>query len=315
MRVSLMIEGQEGVTWEQWVALARACEEHGIERLYRSDHYLGFHARGERAGSLDCWTTLAGLAAVTSKLRFGSLVSPVTFRHPSLLARAAVTVDHISGGRVEVGIGGGWMEAEHRAYGFPFPATTVRMEMLAEQLEIVHRQWIEDGFDFAGRHYTLESSTALPKPVQRPHPPLIVGGGGKRGTLVPAARWADEYNTTFPTDDEVVERRRRLLEECELQGRDPLRFSLMTMCIVGEDAAEFEARARGVYDLAPRQLTFDDWLRERRAGSILGRVDEVVERLKRLEALGVDGVMLQHLRHDDLESVALIGREVAPAVA
>jgi F420-dependent oxidoreductase-like protein len=314
MRVSLMIEGQEGVTWEQWVALARACEEHGVERLYRSDHYLGFHARG-REGSLDCWTTLAGLAAVTSKLRFGSLVSPVTFRHPSLLARAAVTVDHISAGRVEVGIGGGWMEAEHRAYGFPFPETNVRMEMLAEQLEIVHRQWTEDGFDFAGRHYTFESSTALPKPVQRPHPPLIVGGGGKRGTLAPAARWADEYNTTFPTDDEVVERRRRLLEECRRQGREPLRFSLMTMCVVGRDAADFEARARGVYDLAPRQLSFDDWLRERRAGAIVGSVDEVVERLERLASLGVDGVMLQHLRHDDLETVALIGRDVAPALA
>ncbi len=315
MRVSLMIEGQEGVTWEQWVALARACEEHGIERLYRSDHYLGFHASGERAGSLDCWTTLAGLAAVTTRLRFGSLVSPVTFRHPSALARAAVTIDHISGGRVEVGIGGGWMEAQHRAYGFPSPETNVRMEMLAEQIEIVHRQWTEDGFDFAGRHYKLQSSTALPKPVQQPHPPLIVGGGGKRGTLVPAVRWADEYNTTFPTDDEVVERRRRLLEECERQGREPLRFSLMTMCIVGADAAGFEARARGVYELVPRQASFGDWLRERRTGAIVGTVDEIVERLKGLESLGVDGVMLQHLRHDDLESVALIGRELVPALA
>jgi F420-dependent oxidoreductase-like protein len=313
MRVSLMIEGQEGVAWEQWVALARACEQHGIERLYRSDHYLGIGKRG--GGSLDCWTTLAGLAAVTAKLRLGSLVSPVTFRHPSLLARAAVTVDHISIGRVEVGIGGGWMQAEHRAYGFPFPETNVRMEMLAEQLEIVHRQWTEGGFDFAGRHYTLESSTALPAPVQQPHPPLLVGGGGKRGTLVPAVRWADEYNTTFPTDDEVVERRRRLLEECDRQGREPLRFSLMTMCIVGKDAAEFEERARGVYDLAPRHASFDDWLRERRTAAIVGTVDEVFTRLKRLESLGVDGVMLQHLRHDDLESIALIGRELVPALA
>jgi len=315
MRVSLMIEGQEGVTWEQWVGLARACEEHGLERLYRSDHYLGFRASGERAGSLDCWTTLAGLAAVTTKLRFGSLVSPVTFRHPSALARAAVTVDHISGGRVEVGIGGGWMEAEHRAYGFPFRATRVRMEMLAEQIEIVHRQWTEDGFDFAGKHYTLEGSSALPKPLQDPHPPLIVGGAGRRGTLVPAVRWADEYNTTFATEDEVVERRRRLLAECERQGRWPLRFSLMTMCIVGIDAAEYEERARGVYDLAPRQARFDDWLRDRRRSAILGSAEQVVDHLKRLESLGVDGVMLQHLRHDDLESVALIGREIAPALA
>lgn len=314
MRISLMIEGQEGVTWEQWVALARACEENGVERLFRSDHYLGFHARG-RDGSLDCWTTLAGLAAVTTKLRLGSLVSPVTFRHPSVLARAAVTVDHISGGRVELGIGGGWMEAEHRAYGFPFPETGVRMEMLAEQLEIVHRQWTEDRFDFAGKHFTLESSNALPKPQQDPHPPLIVGGAGRPGTLVPAVRWADEYNTTFATEDEVVERRRRLFAECERQGRWPLRFTLMTMCIVGTDAVEYEERARGVYDLAPRQTSFDDWLRDRRRSAILGSVDQVVEHLRRLESLGVDGVMLQHQRHDDLDSVALIGRELVPALA
>ena len=314
MRVALMIEGQQGVTWEQWVALARACEEHGVERLFRSDHYLGIGAH-PAGGSLDCWTTLAGLAAVTTKLRLGSLVSPVTFRHPSVLARAAVTVDHISGGRVEVGIGGGWMEAEHRAFGFPFPDTNVRMELLAEQLEIVHRQWTEDAFDFDGKHYAIESGTALPKPVQRPHPPLIVGGAGRRGTLVPAVRWADEYNTTFPTEDEIVSRRRRLLDECERQGREPLPFSVMTMCVVGTDAAALERRARAVYELVPRDAPFDEWLSSRRAGAIVGTVDEVVEQLSRLAGLGVDGVMLQHLLHDDLETVELIGREIAPAVA
>jgi len=309
-----MIEGQEGVTWEQWVALARACEESGIEALYRSDHYLGFHASGTH-GSLDCWTTLAGLAAVTSTLRLGSLVSPVTFRHPSVLSRAAATVDHISGGRVELGIGGGWMEPEHRGYGFPFPETRVRMEMLAEQLEIVHRQWTEDSFEFDGRHYQLEGSAALPKPVQQPHPPLIVGGAARAGTLGPAVRWADEYNTTFPTDDELIARHARLLAECERQGREPLRFSLMTMCIVGADEAEFTERARAVYELGQRDADFDEWLVARRSSAILGTVDEVVTRLQQLAEMGVDGVMLQHLRHDDLESVALIGREIAPAVA
>ena len=234
MRVALMIEGQQGVTWEQWVALARTCEESGIEALFRSDHYIGFHAP-DANGSLDCWTTLAALAAVTTTLRLGSLVSPVTFRHPSVLAKAAATADHVSGGRVELGIGGGWMEREHAAYGFAFPETPVRMEMLAEQIEIVHRQWTEESFDFEGRHYQLEDSIALPKPVQDPHPPLIVGGAARSGTLVPAVRWADEYNTTFPSDEEVVERRRRLLEECDRQGREPLRFSIMTTCIVGAD--------------------------------------------------------------------------------
>ena len=308
-----MIEGQEGVTWEQWVALARACEENDVEALFRSDHYLGFHA-SDANGSLDCWTTLAALAAVTTKLRLGSLVSPVTFRHPSVLARAVATVDHVSGGRVELGIGGGWMEREHSSYGFPFPETHVRMDLLAEQIEIVHRQWTEDAFDFDGRHYRLENCTALPKPVQRPHPPLIVGGSGRAGTVGPAVRWADEYNTTFPTEDEIVTRRRRLLSECERQGREPLRFSIMAMCIVGADEAEFTERARRVYELGQRDAGFDEWLSGRRDRAVLGTVDEVVARLQRLAALGVDGVMLQHLRHEDLESVALIGREVAPAV-
>src|SRR3954451_15424610 len=144
MRVALMIEGQEGVTWTQWVALAQAAERAGIEALFRSDHYST--VTGRAGGSLDAWTTLAGLAAVTERLRLGTLVSPVTFRHPSVLARAVVTVDQISGGRVELGMGAGWMEQEHRAFGFPFPAYEERAAMLAEQIEIVPRQWTEDEF-------------------------------------------------------------------------------------------------------------------------------------------------------------------------
>src|SRR3954447_10690086 len=147
-----MIEGQTGVTWEDWVALAEACERLGFETLFRSDHYgpLGSPATG---GALDAWSTVCGLAAVTRTVRLGTLVSPVTFRHPSLLAKSAVTADHISGGRVELGMGAGWMEEEHRAYGFPFPDLRTRIELLAEQIEIVHRQWTEERFDFAGRHY------------------------------------------------------------------------------------------------------------------------------------------------------------------
>ena len=161
-----MIEGQQGVTWEQWVALARTCEESGIEALFRSDHYIGFHAP-DTNGSLDCWTTLAALAAVTTTLRLGSLVSPVTFRHPSVLAKAAATADHVSGGRVELGIGGGWMEREHAAYGFAFPETPVRMEMLAEQIEIVHRQWTEEQLRLR----------RAPLPTRRQHRDAEAGAG------------------------------------------------------------------------------------------------------------------------------------------
>ena len=176
MRVCLMIEGQEDVTWDQWLALAGACEAHGLEGLFRSDHYESVMGMRER-GSLDAWTTLAALAARTSRIRLGTLVSPATFRHPSVVAKSVVTVDHISGGRAELGLGAGWHEGEHRAYGFEFPPTRVRMERLAEQLELVTRSWTEDAVSFEGRHYRVQDLRALPKPVQRPRPTLLVGGG------------------------------------------------------------------------------------------------------------------------------------------
>src|SRR3954464_5193199 len=162
-----MIEGQEGVTWQEWCDLADACEAHSVETLFRSDHYI---SQSNEDGNVahDAWTTLAGLAARTTTLRLGTLVSPATFRLPGLLANVVATVDHVSGGRIELGLGGGWMEREHRAYGFPFPETSVRLEMFAEQFEIVHRLWTEDRVDFRGRHYTLEEAPAPPPP---PPPP------------------------------------------------------------------------------------------------------------------------------------------------
>src|SRR4051812_345336 len=178
MRLRLMIEGQEDVTWPQWVALAQACEGHGVDGLFRSDHYRGWTRRP--GGSLDAWTTLAGLAAITERIRLGTLVSPVTFRPAAVLAKSAVTVDHISQGRAELGIGAGWNAGEHAEHDIPFPPTSDRVRMLAEQIETIVRHWTE---------------TADPKPVQRPHPPLIVGGSAKPGTLRPAVRYADEYNT------------------------------------------------------------------------------------------------------------------------
>src|SRR3954465_9310071 len=176
MDLCLMIEGQESVTWPQWVALARACETHGIPALFRSDHHLNLDGHPER-GSLDAWGTIAALAAVTETLRLGTLVSPVTFRHPSALAKLATAADHVSGGRVEVGIGAGWHDREHAAYGFPYPPLRERMEHLEEQLEILHGHWSDGSFSFTGRHYRLEDLDAHPKPVQRPHPRGPGGGG------------------------------------------------------------------------------------------------------------------------------------------
>jgi alkanesulfonate monooxygenase SsuD/methylene tetrahydromethanopterin reductase-like flavin-dependent oxidoreductase (luciferase family) len=155
MDLCLMIEGQEGVTWEAWVALARACEEHGVPALFRSDHFLNLDGDHPERGALDAWTTLAALAAVTETVRLGTLVSPATFRHPSVLAKAVVTADQVSGGRVELGLGAGWHEREHDAYGFPFASVRERLDVLDEQLQIVLGHWGESRFSFAGRHYTL----------------------------------------------------------------------------------------------------------------------------------------------------------------
>jgi F420-dependent oxidoreductase-like protein len=305
MRLALMIEGQENVTWSDWCALADACEEHGVETLFRSDHYI---SQGDELGSVahDAWTTIAALAARTSKLRFGTLVSPATFRAPALLANAAATADHVSGGRIELGMGAGWMEREHRAYGFPFPETRVRLEMLAEQIEIVHRLWTEERVDFRGRHYTLEDAPGRPKPVQHPHPPLLVGGSGSRGSVEPALRFADEYNTPFVTPEDAAAIREKTR---------PLRFSVMTSFLVGETRDEALDRARTLFSRRQRELSFDEWLPRVEANGVVGSLEEAARRLRAYEHAGCDRVMLQHLLHADLEPVRLLGRELAPALA
>ena len=300
-----MIEGQEGVTWEQWVALARTAEDAGIEALFRSDHYLGIGRTGPGAGgSLDAWTTLAGLAAVTERIRLGTLVSPVTFRPASVLAKSVATVDHISGGRVELGIGAGWFEPEHEVYGFPFLTAGERVALLREQLEMIVRQW-------------TEAERVQPKPVQQPHPHLLVGGSGKRGTVEPAVRWANEYNTTGASPAACRERRNSLDRACEEAGRDPatLPLSMMRMCMVGSDEADLREHASKYVEIYQPGSSVDDFLRAVGDDDLIGSVDAVAERLRRYEQAGVTRVMLQHLVHEDLAMVDLIGRELRPAVA
>jgi F420-dependent oxidoreductase-like protein len=315
VRVCLMIEGQEDVSWQQWLDLARACDETDIEALFRSDHYLSVEGRAER-GSLDAWTTLAGLAAVTRRVRLGTLVSPVTFRHPSALAKAVVTCDHISGGRVELGLGASWHEEEHRAYGFPFPEPSERLEMLAEHAEIVHREWAEKGMDFDGKHYSVRNLDALPKPVQNPHPNLILGGGGGRRSLAIAARWADEYNVFLVTPEKSAAIRSRAENAWRAAGRDhdSLVFSLMTGCIVGSNGGDLEKRARAIMDRRGANGSVKEWLDERRDALVIGTTDEAIARLRVYEGAGVQRIMLQHQMHDDVEMVGVIGTEIAPEV-
>jgi F420-dependent oxidoreductase-like protein len=311
MRVALMIEGQEDVTWDDWRALAGACEEHGIEALFRSDHYLSVEGRNER-GSLDAWATLAALAVTTSTLRLGTLVSPATFRHPSELAKVAATVDHVSGGRVELGLGTGWSEPEHAAYGFPFPPLGERMSLLGEQLELVSREWADGAFSFEGRHYRVEDLDALPKPVQRPRPNLIVGGHGGPRSLALAARFADEYNTVFETAERCAAMRRDLEEACEREGRDPLPLSLMTGWLVGEDRDELLDRAGRLARWRGHQGTAESFLETLPGSWIVGTLDEARQRLEELAGAGVERVMLQHLLHRDLDAVEQIARVASP---
>jgi F420-dependent oxidoreductase-like protein len=306
MELCLMIEGQDGVSWPQWLALARACEASGVPALFRSDHQLNLDGVEER-GSLDAWAVLTALAAHTSTLRLGTLVSPVTFRHPSDVAKVVVAADHVSGGRVELGLGAGWNEREHAAYGFPFPPLRERMGMLAEQLEIVHRQWTEGSFSFAGEHYRLEALDAQPKPLQAPHPPLLMGGRAGPRAAALAARWADEYNTSFATLDELLPMKQRVDAACEAAGRDPIPFSLMTGVLVGRDRAELEDRTRLLTEFRDKAPGGGAW--------ITGTVDEVAEQLGALRDAGVARVMCQHLLHTDVDMVALIGKELAPQVA
>jgi F420-dependent oxidoreductase-like protein len=316
VRFCLMIEGQEGVTWDHWVALATTAERLGFEALFRSDHY--FSAQGVAGrGSTDAWTMLAALAARTERLRLGTLVSPVTFRLPAVLAKAAATVDHVSSGRVEIGMGAGWWTEEHRQFGFPFPPTADRFRMLEEQLEIVHGLLTEKRFSFAGEHYVLEDAEFLPKPVQRPHPPIVLGGttvGPWMQRLV--GRWADEFNTVGGTPERVRGRFARARDGIANAGRDPasLVTSLMTWCFVAPTERGYVAMLERAHALDPTAGPFDAYRADIEADCIVGTPDRAVERLSEYAAAGVQRIMLNHELFDDLEMLELLASQVFPKV-
>jgi len=308
-----MIDGQEGVTWPQWVALAQACEQHGVPGLFRSDHYGSLGHLRPGSGSLDAWGTLTGLAAVTTTLRLGTLVSPVTFRHPSVLAKLVTTADHVSGGRIEVGLGAGWDHSEHDAYGFPFPSARVRAELLREHLEILIRTWADEPSSFAGTHYAVTELDAQPKPVQRPHPNIILGGeGGPRSTAL-AARYASEYNTGLASLEHVRRTIARIADACHRGGRDLLPVSVETPVILGVDDAHAQRAVGSLTALLAGDLG-SPVLASPRASWIVGDVDQAAEQLAVLRDAGVSRVFCQHLQHEDLEGVALLG-ELAQRVA
>ncbi|GAA2144172.1 LLM class F420-dependent oxidoreductase [Nocardioides koreensis] len=308
MELRIFTEPQQGATYDDLLAVARTAEELGFEAFFRSDHYLGMGTEG-LPGPSDAWVTLAGLARDTSTIRLGTMMTSATFRHPGPLAIAVANVDQMSGGRVELGIGAGWFEQEHSAYGIPFPVTGERFDRFEEQLAVITGLWATpegERFSHDGKHYRLVDSPALPKPVQRPRPPVLVGGLGKRRTPALAARFADEFNLPFV--DEVTTRTQfgRVRRACEEIHRDPdgLTWSNALVVCVGRDEAEVERRAAAI----GRDR---DELRE---NGLAGTPAEVVDKIGRYAALGTQRVYLQVLDLSDLDHVRLVAEEVMPHV-
>lgn len=311
MDLRIFIEPQQGAGYEDQLRVARTAEDLGFDAFFRSDHFLaGGHYPAMREhglpGPTDAFTTLAGLARETDRIRLGVLVASVTFRHPGLLAIQAAQVDQMSGGRLELGIGTGWNEGEHRAYGVPFPAR--RFGMLQEQLEIVTGLWqtpVGERYSHRGEHYTLTDSPALPKPTQA-HVPIIVGGHGPRRTPALAARFADEYNTAFPPKHEIPDRFARVREACERAGRDPgsLTYSVALTLCAGRTEHDVARRARAI-GADPHTV---------RATHIAGTATEMVDTLGWLGSLGASRVYLQVLDIHDLDHLAFIASDVAPHV-
>jgi F420-dependent oxidoreductase-like protein len=304
-------EPQYGATYDQLLAAARVTEECGFDAFFRSDHYLktGEEISGDGSpGPTDAWATLAGLAVQTSRIRLGTMMSAATFRLPGPLSVTVTQVDAMSGGRVELGLGAGWYEAEHAAFGIPFPPLAERFEMLEEQLAIIEGLWTTpagERFSFAGRHYRLRQNPVLARPVQSPRPPLIVGGHGGKKTPALAARFADEFNVALSLPAECDQAFRRVRRACEAVGRDPSGIICSTALVlcVGATEAEFGRRAARIGQ-EPRRL--------RQAAAIAGTPSEAVDRLGEWVKAGTQRVYLQLLDVTDLDQLRLVAAEVAP---
>lgn len=308
MRLRVLMEPLRGATYAQVVAMAWATEEAGFDGFFRSDHYLGIQPSDKSYLPTDSWTTLAGLALQTSRVRLGTLMTASTFRHPAPLAISVATVDDMSGGRVELGIGTGWYEREHRMFGLPFPLTGERFDRLEEQLSIITGLWTTprgESFSFAGRHYRLDDCVNFPQSAQRPRPRIIIGGGGPRRTPTLAARFADEFNTGLAAIS--AERFATFRRICEEIGRDPATVRLSTMLPVccGTTRAEARRRAEALGEAGERML-----LR-----GVTGTPSDVVDRIEQLAGDGVDTIYFHLYEVDDLDHIRLLGAEVLPRVA
>lgn len=308
MELRIFLEPQQGATYDDQLAIARLAEELGFGAFFRSDHYLAMGVDG-RPGPSDSWVTLAAIARETSTIRLGTMMTSATFRYPGPLAISVAQVDQMSGGRVELGIGAGWYAEEHAAYAIPFPSTSERFDNLEEQLAILTGLWTTpDGqtFSFSGARHTVTDSPGLPKPTQRPHPPIIIGGKGAKRTPALTARHADEFNLPFVGLEQSAQQIARVRAACEEIGRDPdaLVYSNAHTICCGADEAEVRRRAEFI------GRTTEDL----RANALAGTPDEVVEQIGRYAALGAQRVYLQALDVHDLDHLRLLAAEVMPHV-
>ena len=310
LELNLMIEGQEGLNWERWQRLARAAEDGGFAGLYRSDHLTGLFGDSTRP-SLETWASLPYLATATRRIRFGPIVSPMTFYQPAILAKRAAAIDQLAGGRFDLGIGAGWNEMEHRMFGIPFPPLRERMDRFEAGARAIRALWRGAPVTLEQPYTPLVDAQSFPLPAGGR---LVVGGRGERRTMRVAAELADEWNVTRVTYDEYPRKLEVLAGHCRAFGRDPaaIRRSLMAPIVIGRTRAEVAARLARGREWFPRVPESEaEW----RAQSFLfGSVDEVVRDLRRWQGLGVQAIMLQCLDVDDLAAVELIAREVIPAV-
>src|SRR5436190_13776260 len=325
MRFALMIEPQQGTTYADQLAVAKHAEAGGFETLFRSDHYSSFPGPDDNP-TTDAWACLAGLARDTTRIGLGTLVSPVTFRLPGNLAKVAATVDEMSGGRLEFGLGAGWNEIEHARYGFPFPPIADRADMLEEQLTILRGLWEEpDGWGFEGRHYRIEDGLFRAKPVPRAEPRLegrkggirlIVGGDGTPRSMRIAARLADEFNLSSGGPERVADRTKKLDETCRAAGRDPrsLARSAMVGALVGRDDAEVGSRTRELMNVLGNGANNDAWLAERRKRWIIGTPDQARAMVGRFADAGIERIMLQDFLPWDLDMIDLMAEELVGRV-
>ncbi|MEU4566967.1 LLM class F420-dependent oxidoreductase [Micromonospora sp. NPDC023956] len=309
MELRVFTEPQQGASYDQLLAVARAAEDAGYGAFFRSDHYLMMGEASGEPGPTDAWTTLAGLARETSRIRLGTLMTAATFRLPGPLAITVAQVDAMSGGRIEFGVGTGWFEAEHRAYGIPFPPLAERFDRLEEQLAIITGLWQTPAgktFDFSGRHYTLTDSPALPKPVQSPRPPVLVGGMGAKRTPRLAARFADEFNLPFVAVDDTAAQFGRVRDACAAIGRDPaeLCWSNALVLCCGRNDAEVRRRAEAI-GRDPDEL---------RENGLAGSPAEIVDKIGRYAGVGSQRIYLQLLDLADLDHLDLVAAEVMPQV-